>query len=168
MPKSTSPREVPSPREVMERYLHCTSEAKWSDAAELYDDHAVVEVPFALVRPSRLEGAESIREHLDEIAAAPMKAEPRNIVFYETTDPEVVVVEFDLVGHVSTTGRAFQVPNISVVRVRDGRIVHAKNYHNDLVPAQAAGMVEELLAAFTAKSSGEATTSPASSARSSG
>jgi len=51
-------------------------------------------------------------------------------VLHETRDPEVVIVEYDYDGLVTTTGRSFQVSNIQVSRVRDGQIVISRDYHN--------------------------------------
>jgi len=52
----------------------------------------------------------------------------RNVVIHETADPEVIVVEQDITGTAATTGRDFTLPNIVVLRVRDGQIVHFRDY----------------------------------------
>ncbi|SNQ46072.1 conserved hypothetical protein [Frankia canadensis] len=49
---------------------------------------------------------------------------------HRTTDPEVVVVvvEFAYAATRSNDGAAFEVPNIFVVRVRDGQIIESRDY----------------------------------------
>jgi uncharacterized protein len=63
----------------------------------------------------------------------------RNVVVHETADPEVIVVEQDATGTSATTGRDFALPNIVVLRVRDGRIVHFRDYVNLVAVAEALG-----------------------------
>jgi ketosteroid isomerase-like protein len=42
-------------------------------------------------------------------------------IIHDTTDPEVIVVEYELAGTVTATGRRAAAPFIGVLRVRDGR-----------------------------------------------
>jgi len=42
-------------------------------------------------------------------------------VVHDTADPEVIVGEFDYHGQVATTGRAFRVANVQVLRIRGRR-----------------------------------------------
>ncbi|MBO2460694.1 nuclear transport factor 2 family protein [Actinomadura violacea] len=49
---------------------------------------------------------------------------------HETGDPEVIIVEFDYEGRIATTGHGFRVPNIQMLRVRDGLIVETRDYHD--------------------------------------
>jgi hypothetical protein len=56
-----------------------------------------------------------------------------NLVIHETTGPEVIVAEFDYRGRVTTTTRTFRVANIIMRRVRDGKIVGSRDYHNQTV-----------------------------------
>ena len=77
-----------------------------------------------------------------------MKA--RNMIVHDTSDPEVVVAEWDYDGQVTTTGRSFQVSNIQVSRVRDGRIVLSRDYHNHVVLAEVMGRLPSVVASLTA------------------
>jgi ketosteroid isomerase-like protein len=69
-------------------------------------------------------------------------------VVHDTADPEVIVGEFDYHGQVSTTGRTFQVPNIQVLRIRDGQIVSSRDYHDHLALAAAVGRLQELVSSL--------------------
>jgi ketosteroid isomerase-like protein len=52
----------------------------------------------------------------------------RNVVVHQTADPEVIVAEFEYAGRNTETGRDFVVPNVFVMRVREGRIVESRDY----------------------------------------
>jgi uncharacterized protein len=51
----------------------------------------------------------------------------------------VLIVEQEAAGTVTTTGRPFTLPNIIVLKVHDGQIVHLRDYVNVLAVAEAAG-----------------------------
>ena len=69
-----------------------------------------------------------------------------------TTDPEVIVAEWDYDGLVTTTGRMFRVSNIQVSRVRNGKIVESRDYHNHALMANVMGRLPVLVAALTEES----------------
>jgi ketosteroid isomerase-like protein len=70
------------------------------------------------------------------------------MVVHETSDPEVIIGEYDYDGRITTTGRPFQVSNIQVSRIWNCLIVASRDYHNHLVLADATGRLPELLAAL--------------------
>ena len=127
------------PRAVFERLLQGISDGAWSELADLYADQAVVEMPFAPGGPTRLEGREAIRAHFAAAAGGPLKLRAGNVVVHDTADPEVIIGEFDYHGLVTTTGRAFQVANVQVLRIRDGQILSSRDYHDHLAIAAAVG-----------------------------
>jgi uncharacterized protein len=114
----------------------------------LYAPDALVEYPFALPAPARLDGREAIRRYFAAVARMPLELKARNITVHQTSDPEVIVAEWDYDGMVTTTGRSFQVSNIQVSRVRNGQIVASRDYHNHLVLAEVLGQLPMLLTAL--------------------
>ncbi|NVB85054.1 MAG: SnoaL-like domain-containing protein [Kofleriaceae bacterium] len=128
-----------SPREVALQVIDGIVHKKWGELARFYAEHTVVQHPFAMPSPSRLDGRDALRAHFEHAAALPIELEARNIVVHETADPEVIVVEYEYHGKVTTTGRAFVVGNIFVWRVRDGQIVEARDYANHRAFAEALG-----------------------------
>ncbi len=52
----------------------------------------------------------------------------RNVVVHQTPDPEVIIAEY--AGRSTETGHEFVVPNIVVLRVRNGHIVESRDYHD--------------------------------------
>ena len=137
-----------SPQEVVEAVMQGIADQNWQDLHKLYCEQAVVEYPFALPAPTRIEGQEAIRKHFATFAAAPLKLQVRNMVVRQTTDPEVVVAEWDYDGLVTTTGRMFRVSNIQVSRVRHGKIVESRDYHNHALMANVMGRLPVLVAAL--------------------
>jgi ketosteroid isomerase-like protein len=58
----------------------------------------------------------------------------------------VIIAEYDLAGTVTTTNRQASASFVLVLRVRDGRIVHLREYQNVLGMAAALGQLPEALA----------------------
>lgn len=135
------PARAPGPREVfqhMQRQWLGTDSDRFGD---LLADDVVIEMPFALPgRPSRFLGREAFLAFAaPQRAAFPVRFEEvRNVVIHETADPQVIVVEYELAGTVTTTGRKAAAPFIGVLRVRDGKIAHWREYQN--MPAIAAAL----------------------------
>ena len=127
---------TPPPCQVVERLLAAVTGRRPADAAALYAEDAVVTHPFA---PSGgpLSGRAALAGHFAAGAAVPREMHAHGVVIHQTVDPEVVVAEFTYRGHVTGTGRAFDVPCVSVVRVRDGLIVESRDYAHYQAMAEA-------------------------------
>jgi uncharacterized protein len=70
-----------------------------------------------------------------------------NVTIHQTTDPEVIVAEFEYQGTSGDTGEPYSVPGIFVLRVRNGEIVSSRDYFDHLAAARARGQLEALIAA---------------------
>jgi uncharacterized protein len=117
------------PREIAERLLDGISRERWAELSDLYAEDAVVEQPFSPV-PVVLTGRAAVASHFARAAELPLRLTADNVVLHETADPEVLVVEYDYLGENTATGRTFTVHNILVLRVRTGRIVASRDYHD--------------------------------------
>jgi ketosteroid isomerase-like protein len=143
----TTSATEPSPAEVFER-------AKEQLLAgglhgDLLAEDVVVEVPFAPPgRPRRFAG----RDEFLAFAAAGRAAVPlhleecRNVVLHQTTDPNTIIVEYELTGGLIGSDRRGSAPFITVLRTRNGQITHWREYQNVLAMAAAAGQLPALLA----------------------
>ncbi|MEU8180800.1 nuclear transport factor 2 family protein [Micromonospora sp. NPDC049047] len=110
--------------------------------ADLLADDVVIETPFAAPgRPTRTEGKQRVLEYTrGSRAMFPVRFDDcRNVVVHETTDPEVIVVEYELVGTHTETGVTAAAPFIGVLRTRDGKLAHWREYQHTLAIAQAVG-----------------------------
>jgi ketosteroid isomerase-like protein len=131
-----------SPREVYERMKQ-----RWLGHAagfpnDLLAQDVIIEQPFSPQGTRRrIEGrAEWLAFVEASSAALPVRFEEcRDIAVHETTDPEVIIVEYELAGTVTTTNRHASAAFIGMLRVRDGQIVHWREYQNVLAMAEALG-----------------------------
>jgi len=99
---------------------------------QMFAEDGVMEFPYALPSPRRLEGREALAAHLAYLARLVELLSVSDVVKHETTDPEVFIVEFASSGRAVATGEPFEQRYISVIRVRDGHIVHYNDYWNPL------------------------------------
>lgn len=102
---------------------------------ELWAEDVVVEAPFAAPgQPERFEGREAFLAFATAgRAALPVRFEEyRDEVIHETADPDVLVVEYTLVGRSTVTGKVGAAAFIGVLRVRDGKISHWREYQDTM------------------------------------
>lgn len=99
---------------------------------QMFAEDGVMEFPYALPSPRRLEGREALAAHLAYLARLVELLSVSDVVKHATIDPEVFIVEFASSGRAVATGEPFEQRYISVIRVRDGHIVHYKDYWNPL------------------------------------
>ncbi|HUR01895.1 MAG TPA: nuclear transport factor 2 family protein [Nonomuraea sp.] len=96
------------------------------ELADLYAEDGLHEFPFGGLPPFK--GREEVRAGYTMMWGA-MKAlvkEIRDVVIRQTTDPEVVVAEQETV--VTVADQELTVPGLLILRVRDGLIVHTRDY----------------------------------------
>ena len=120
-----------TPRQVAEKLVTGISERRFDEVPKLYAEDCIVEVPYATAGAApRIEGGAAIREHFAHADAVPFRLRARDLVVHETDDPELVVSEWDYEVTATTTGRTATVANVQFLRVRDGRIVHSRDFHD--------------------------------------
>ena len=141
----SEPTTTATPREVFQRLLRGITERSPDTLGDLYAEDASVELPFARPAPLRLEGREQLRARFEGVEGIPLELEARNVVVHETADPEVIVAEWDYVGRATATGRPLHAANIQVLRVRDGKIVASRDFHDHQAIAEALGASPEQL-----------------------
>ena len=120
-----------TPTDVLARRRHLILNRDADGFADLFASDAVIEVPFVGPpgAPLRLEGREAIREYSRRVMASPLRLEDfETAEFYQTQDPEVVIVEMRTKGTVTTTGRSFTATSIQILRIRDGHIAHFRDF----------------------------------------
>lgn len=131
----------PGPRVVLERWRQASIDQSVEDMRDVYAVDAVHEFPFVHPGvPSRFEGRDAI---VNWIAAGwqanLLKYEHyRTLAVHDTNDPNTIVVEQEAVGTSTATGE-FTLPNIVVLTVHNGQVVHLRDYVNVLAAAAAMG-----------------------------
>jgi ketosteroid isomerase-like protein len=138
-------------RLVAGRLTPSEREAQLDELAAFYAERTDVRHPFAPLGDTPLRSRAELRAHFasaGELTAGVERFEPVGTTVHTTGDPEVVIVEFAYAG--TAGGRDFTLPNIFVVRVRDGQIVESRDYAHHVALARAFGRLDELAGALTA------------------
>jgi uncharacterized protein (TIGR02246 family) len=120
-----------TPADVLARRSQLILNGDADGFAALFAPDAVIESSFAGPpgTPVRLEGREAIREYSRRVMASPLQLEDFEVAkLYQTQDPEVVITEMRATGTVTTTGRSFTTTSAQIIRIREGRIVHSRDF----------------------------------------
>lgn len=112
-----------TPREVFARLSGGIGRGEWATLGSLYAVDAEVSMPFD-PRRTRLHGRDEVARHFAAAADLPITLNPDNVRIHDTSDPEVIVAEYDY------TGPDFRIPNIQVLRIRNGEIIESRDYHD--------------------------------------
>ena len=119
------------PADVLTRRRQLMLNGDADGLADLFVPDAVIESSFAGPpgKPLRLAGQEAIREYSRRVMASPLRLEDFGVAkLYQTEDPEVVITEMRATGTVTTTGRSFTTTSVQIIRIRDGHIVHSRDF----------------------------------------
>jgi ketosteroid isomerase-like protein len=144
----TQPR---SPQEVFLALVEGVAAGRWQELPDLYAEQTHVAHPFDPLRAAALRTRDELREHFTPTGTGPrLDRRATNITIHETTDPEVIVAEFEYQGTVAETGEPFTQPAIFVLRVRDGEIVSSRDYFDHVTNARIRGRLDALVAAVNA------------------
>jgi uncharacterized protein len=107
---------------------------------ELLADDAVIEAPFAPPdRPTRFEGKQQWLDSANlQRAAFPIRINAcRTLAIHDTSDPNTIVVEYELTATSTQTNQEGTTTFIGVLTVRDGKIALWREYQNTMAIQQA-------------------------------
>lgn len=129
-------------RDVLGDRLTVSMEAGLLD---MVADEIVFEFPYA--PPGgvhRLDGKPALAAYLPSVAKLISIDKLETTAVHPCLDPQVVVAEFAASGRGNATGIPYDQRYISVIRTREGRIAHYRDYWNPLVAIAATGGMEAL------------------------
>jgi uncharacterized protein len=120
-------------RELLDEALRLLLAKDMAGFADLWATDGTMEFPFAPPGwPTRLDGRAAVHEYLRGYPDVyDIKAVTVHTA-HETTDPEVIVVEFTVDGVLVQTGEPYQRRYITVLTVRDGHIADYRDYWSPL------------------------------------
>jgi ketosteroid isomerase-like protein len=151
-----------SPREVFLALVNGIADGNLDELPGLYAEKIDVVHPFDPLRGAPLRSRDELRERMESLAARPrQRRRVGNVTIHETTDPEVIVAEFEYQGTSPDTGQPYALPAIFVLRVRNGEIISSRDYHDHLASARVGGRLGELFAALSAQDAASAQTDAA-------
>jgi ketosteroid isomerase-like protein len=133
-------------RETVEAFLSSVTER--TKLIDFYAEDVVIERPFAPAGLRRTEGVEVLRQGIAQAGDLYALEKLDNVVLHETSDPEVIIAEYDVHCRVVAAQKSFVASFIMVLRIRDGLIVHSRDYNNPLTSAAALGTTPDQLAAM--------------------
>ena len=131
-----------TPADVLARRRQLLLNGDADGFAALFAPDAVIESSFAGPpgTPVRLEGREAIREYSRRVMASPLRLEDFEVAeLHQTQDPELVITEMRTKGTVTTTGRPFTTTSVQILRIREGRIVHSRDFADPRILEDAIG-----------------------------
>ena len=141
-----------SPREVFLALVNGIADGNLDGLPELYAEEIDVVHPFDPLHGAPVRSREELRERMQALAARPRaRRQVGNVTVHETTDPEVIVAEFEYQGTAPDTGEPYALPAIFVMRVHNGEIVTSRDYHDHLASARVGGRLGQLFAAVSAQ-----------------
>lgn len=118
---------------------------------EMCAQDIVFQFPFAPEGAVReLRGRDAMAAYLAKAGALIEFESMSAAITHEATDGETFILEFSCKGKGARTGGRYHQDYISVIRVRDGRIVHYRDYWNPLVLLNAVDGIEQLKSGFEA------------------
>jgi ketosteroid isomerase-like protein len=105
---------------------------------DMMAEHAVMEFPYALPGlPVRLDGKDAVARHLKRVAGLIAFDRMGTPTVHPSTDPNLVIIEFDGFGRGVETGEAYDQRYISVIRTENGRITFYRDYWNPIAVLRA-------------------------------
>jgi ketosteroid isomerase-like protein len=138
-----------TPAEVFTRLVNGVCDQRWEDLPGLYAPRTHVVHPLDPFRSPPLRTAGELREHFRGGAKAlgGVRFTPAAVTVHQTADPEVIIGEFEYRGVVPATGEPFVIPNVFVIRVRDGQIIESRDYADHVEIARVLDQLDQLTAA---------------------
>jgi uncharacterized protein len=144
-----------SPQEVFLALVNAVAKGRIDEIPDLYAEQIDVVHPLDPLRAPALRTRDELRNAMSRRTAAGGGSRPTrtvgNVVIHETTDPEVIVAEFEYQGTDPGTGEPYALPAIFVLPVRNGQIVSSRDYHDHLASARVRGQLGELFTALRAQ-----------------
>ena len=132
---------VPTPRELFARFQRNALAGRAGLDEDMLTADVILESPFAPAGHRRIEG----RDEVVAMTRAGREALPivfeefQDVVIHETADPEVIIVEYRMVAAMPGGGPRAQAAFAVVLRARDGRIAHWREYQDRSAIAEALG-----------------------------
>ena len=115
---------------------------------DMFTNDAVVEFPFAPPNVPKRLGKPEVVEYINNIAGQFTFDRFGEPSVQKTADPDLVIVEFEIIGRNNVTGEAYHSYFVSLIRTQGGYIIHYREYQNALALLQAVRGSEAINALF--------------------
>jgi uncharacterized protein len=140
-----------TPREVAEQFVRASAGPDVDALAALYAPALTIEMPFAppLWPASSQTGRDDLRARFAAGRTDRRYTSVEDVTIHDTSDPEVVIIEYTLRGErLREPLGEFAMPLVMVMTIRDGLIVHTRDYNSPIAGARAIGILPQLVSAL--------------------
>jgi Ketosteroid isomerase-related protein len=125
---------------LIQRYIQLFVEKDIEGWMSLWDEHGVLELPFAPQgRPSRVEGKAALYPYIQRIIHNMEILGFSQQQVYATLDPDLIIVETGGEGRAISTGLTYNARYVWVMRTKNGKLIHVRDYWNPLATLEAGG-----------------------------
>jgi uncharacterized protein len=118
----------------------------------LFAEDAVVEFPYAsaLGSAERLEGKSALYNYMKDVPAKMQNLIFTNVREYQTSNPNLLLAEVHGEAVIAATGCHYQQDYVMRLEIKDGKIVHYREYWNPIPAIEAWGGTLNLRQSFNA------------------
>jgi len=137
-------------KELVRRFFAALSSLRPDDWIALWHEDGVFDQPFPPEPgyPARLEGVEAIHNHVRSIDQVFGELTFHDLVVHATDDPQLFVATLRSEGSVVATGHRYENEYVTLLRLRDGKVVQYREFFNPLKVLEAFGGMETLGSSF--------------------
>jgi ketosteroid isomerase-like protein len=129
-----------TPTDAVRAVFATISDGRYEDLSRYMGEDFVFELPYGpAFLPRRFDGLATWNEMQGAMFALFEQFTETLDTVYETRDPATVIAEYHSDAIVKGSGAAYRNEYIGVFRIRDGRIVFWREYHNPEAVAKALG-----------------------------
>lgn len=127
-------------KEIMDTFTSSLLENDFESFISLYDENVVFEFPFAPQGSVRkLEGRQGLYDYISRLPEMVQLLRFSKPEIYFSDATSTFIAEFTCEALVTGTGKPYNQTYISVIKLREGKIVHYKDYWNPLVLLESMG-----------------------------
>ncbi|HTK07303.1 MAG TPA: nuclear transport factor 2 family protein [Ktedonobacteraceae bacterium] len=130
-------------RTLIQRYTQLLSEKDIDSWMSLLEDNFVIEFPFAPQgRPGRIEGKADLYPYIQgilndiEFLSIPQQQ------IHLTLNPDIIVAEITCQARIIATGSTYNMRYVWIMRTKDGKLIHQRDYWNPLALREAMGALD--------------------------
>jgi ketosteroid isomerase-like protein len=132
-PATTASASTPDATQLLKRALDTFLAKDIKGFAEFFNEHVVVEFPFAPDEASRkLLGRTALYEYLKGYPSAIDLQRTPTMKIRATDDPDLVIAEWSASGRVISNGNPYEMSYATFVTFKDGLIVSYREYWNPM------------------------------------
>ena len=123
---------------LVQRYLQTIVKKDIEGWMNLWDDNFVLEFPYAPQgRPRQIEDKATLYPYIQNVIKDLEIVSIAQPQIYLTQYPDLIIAEITGEGRLLSTGRAYRTNYVWMMRTRDGKLIHMRDYWNPLALMEA-------------------------------